>query len=324
MGRSGPSVAAVVPVYNRATVIGEAVASIRAQTHRPAEIVVVDDGSTDGTVDAVRALGSDIRLLCTKHGGASHARNTGVGACTADWIAFLDSDDTWAPEYLERMVSAVEATEGSAALYFSRALLGSSEAPVDQWDAVGFSITGSHKLFLRGGEVVLNTGQPMLLPFTLIRRASFQQIGGLAENLAIAEDTHLFLRLGLTEPLCAVNTVGGTVHDRSGTERLSRQYGHDAEARWEHVITMCRDLLDHLRLRGDEAGVLKGWMAEAHWRLARVYAAQGRGVVAARAAAAAFRALPSLPMRLLGRQLGRDRGPASMDGTPPKENPSAS
>jgi glycosyltransferase involved in cell wall biosynthesis len=91
--------AAVIPVRNRSTLIVEAIASVQRQTQPPEEIIVVDDGSTDGTPDLVDRLSKAdgrIRLIALpKSEGASAARNVGINSSQCDWICFLDSDDQW-------------------------------------------------------------------------------------------------------------------------------------------------------------------------------------------------------------------------------------
>lgn len=99
------SICAVVPAYNRAHLIGEALDSIVAQTCPPDEIIVVDDGSTDDTVAVVEEWGTGssipLKVLKQANGGAASARNTAIANTEADLIAPLDSDDVWVPEHIE-------------------------------------------------------------------------------------------------------------------------------------------------------------------------------------------------------------------------------
>jgi succinoglycan biosynthesis protein ExoO len=104
----------IIPAYNVSGIIARAIRSAAAQTFPPLEILVIDDCSTDNTVDVVRALGREIpalRLLSTPaNGGPSAARNVGLREAKADWIALLDSDDAWKPGRLKRLSEVASAT----------------------------------------------------------------------------------------------------------------------------------------------------------------------------------------------------------------------
>jgi glycosyltransferase involved in cell wall biosynthesis len=93
-------ISVVIAAYNASATIERAVRSVLAQSRRADEILVVDDGSTDGTADVVRRFGSAVRLISQANGGASVARNTGIQNASGDWIAFLDADDEWLGEKL--------------------------------------------------------------------------------------------------------------------------------------------------------------------------------------------------------------------------------
>lgn len=97
--RKGPSlsVSVVIPAFNAAATIGTAVESALSQIPEPREVIVVDDGSEDGTAAVASSLGSRVRVLRRSNGGVSVARNTGVQASSGDWISFLDADDEWYP-----------------------------------------------------------------------------------------------------------------------------------------------------------------------------------------------------------------------------------
>jgi succinoglycan biosynthesis protein ExoO len=104
----------IIPAYNVSRIIGRAIRSAASQTFPPLEILVIDDCSTDDTVEIVRALGREIpslRVLSTPaNSGPSAARNVGLRAAKADWIALLDADDAWKPGRLERLSEVARAT----------------------------------------------------------------------------------------------------------------------------------------------------------------------------------------------------------------------
>ena len=105
------SVAVVVPCYQHVRWIGEAVESALSQTRPPDEVVVVDDGSTDGTLDIVRSFGGRIRLLQNARGGIGAAYNSGLAAVSSDLVAFLESDDALEKTYLEETEDFLEGRE---------------------------------------------------------------------------------------------------------------------------------------------------------------------------------------------------------------------
>ena len=98
------NISVVIPTYNRRQTIGRSIDSILNQTLFPSEIIVVDDGSTDGTSDYIQSNFPSIRLLQQSNKGVSSARNMGIRSSNSDWVALLDSDDEWFPKKLEKQV----------------------------------------------------------------------------------------------------------------------------------------------------------------------------------------------------------------------------
>ncbi|MDP1026937.1 glycosyltransferase [Sphingomonas sp. KR1UV-12] len=108
-----PSYDVVIPCFNRAHVVADAVASVLAQDPAPVRVIVVDDGSTDGSAAAIVALeaahpGRFTAAILPRNGGASNARNVGAALCRAPWIAFLDSDDVWLPGAAQALLAATD------------------------------------------------------------------------------------------------------------------------------------------------------------------------------------------------------------------------
>lgn len=107
-----PLVSVIVPTFNRAYCLARTVDSALAQTHTGIEVIIVDDGSTDGTAEMVQlryAGDSRVRYLHQANGGVSHARNTGIAAANGSFIAFLDSDDVWKPWKIELQLACMDA-----------------------------------------------------------------------------------------------------------------------------------------------------------------------------------------------------------------------
>ena len=106
-----PTVSVIIPAYNRADLIGETLESVFAQTYRDYEIIVVDDGSTDNTKEVLASLAAAGKLRYTyqENAGLPAARNTGIRLAVGKYVAFLDSDDLFAPDKLEKQVAVFEA-----------------------------------------------------------------------------------------------------------------------------------------------------------------------------------------------------------------------
>ncbi len=101
----------IMPCYNAGPWIAQALRSAAAQTLPPHEIIVIDDGSTDDSVEQIKNSGVEVRLLRTNRANGAGARNTGIEAATGDWVAFLDADDEWLPHHLETAASVIGPTD---------------------------------------------------------------------------------------------------------------------------------------------------------------------------------------------------------------------
>lgn len=106
-----PLVSVILPVYNGENFIREAVESVLAQTYRTIELIVVDDGSRDGTADAVRRYHGQARYFYQPNAGAAAARNAGVQKARADFLAFIDADDLWTADKLSRQMGVLAADD---------------------------------------------------------------------------------------------------------------------------------------------------------------------------------------------------------------------
>jgi len=107
-----PTISVVIPSYNCAPFLRETVESVLSQTYPPIEILIVDDGSTDGSSDIACEFGDPVRVITQPNSGVSVARNRGIDEAQGEWIAFVDADDLWEPTKLERQMETL-ATEGA-------------------------------------------------------------------------------------------------------------------------------------------------------------------------------------------------------------------
>lgn len=105
------SVSVIVPVHDNEAYVGETIASIAAQTLPPTEIIVVDDGSTDRSIEIVRSVGSQVRVVHADVGHPERARAVGLGHASNEVIAFCDADDVWLPGKLEQQTTALQSLD---------------------------------------------------------------------------------------------------------------------------------------------------------------------------------------------------------------------
>jgi glycosyltransferase involved in cell wall biosynthesis len=177
-----PLVSCIVPVYNRERYVADALDSILAQTHRPIEVIAVDDGSTDGSAAVIQHYGDRVRYVWQPNGGPSAARNQGVRVARGAFLAFLDSDDLWHPEKLARQLARFDARpELDLCVTALRSFV--------QSDTVDDDDPRLHKAYFREAS----TGH---VSFTtvLVRRAAFERVGPFNEAVSVAEDREWMLR----------------------------------------------------------------------------------------------------------------------------------
>ena len=209
-----PLVSVVIPTYNRVRLVQEAVASVLAQSYRPLELIVVDDGSTDATGDALAGR-SEVCVLRQPHTGMpGQARNAGARLARGEYLAFLDSDDLWQRHKLERQVAA--ATAAGAAIWHTR----------ERWMRSGRVISQRSQRHRRSGDLFPDSLRKCVIgPSTvLLHRAVFEQAGGFREDLEIAEDYELWLRLTARYPVGYLEQE--LVIKRAGhSDQLSERYG---------------------------------------------------------------------------------------------------
>jgi len=223
-----PLVSVVVPTYGRDHAhLRTAVESVDAQTYRPLELVVVDDSKADvrSTVTGATDVPTRIRRG-GDHGGAGAARNTGIGAAEGSYIAFLDDDDMWEPEKLERQVAATETDPEIGLVVTGQRYVRDGERIGRRFPDVDGDVT---QALLRGAR---------LCPFSaaMVRASAVRQAGLVDESLPIWEDLEWYVRLSQH---CRVATIDAPLVTRRMGDH--KQLTDDFEQLRDHAYPRMRD-----------------------------------------------------------------------------------
>ena len=141
------TISVIIPAYNYARYLAEAIDSALGQTYAPLEVIVVDDASTDDTPRVLAAYGQRIRAIRQPNGGAGAARNTGIAAARGEYVAFLDADDVWLPRKLELQMALFDADPALGLIHGGK---GATDGI--QYDALAFLNDNGGQL----SEVTLN------------------------------------------------------------------------------------------------------------------------------------------------------------------------
>ena len=263
------NVSIIMPVFNEKKTLENVLDKIISL--KPKEIIIVDDGSTDSTRRIVEAYGEKVRYVYQSNAGVSAARNRGANEARYRWIAFLDSDDYWLPHHLRRMVDAIAATEGRAALYFCDIQRPAEEGGWHHWDVCGFKINGPFEFKHDASEWALLRIQPMMTPASVIRRRIYLELGGLPEGLRTREDTLLFYKLGLTYPACAVLGCGAVMMG-DDYNRLTQIHGSNSLVYGKASVFIYEELLKGKKnISRERQRFLTNSLGTAYFSLGRVY-----------------------------------------------------
>ena len=206
----------IIPTYNRRAYLMACLESVAAQRHRPDEVIVVDDGSTDGTLGALAAI-EGVTVIEQANAGAGAARNRGAAVASGDYLVFIDSDDVWFPWSLEVFARLVERHARPALLFgryedFAGDLVTPPEEPAQ----------GRHfPTFLDASAYAFIAGAGMMV----VDRLVFQDVGGFAEDGLNAEDHDFALRMGDAPGFVQVlqpTTIAHRMHAGNETANLKK------------------------------------------------------------------------------------------------------
>lgn len=237
-----PTVSIIIPTYNRAGMLTEAIDSVLGQDFTDFELIVVDDGSTDDTPQILKAYGSKIRVIRQRHQGVSAARNQGITAATGRFIAFLDSDDLWLPGKLTSQIDFFQNTPD--------ALICQTE---EIWIRNGIRVNPKERHRKYSGMIFEQSLALCLVSPSAVmaRRGLFDRFGLFDENLPACEDYDMWLRVSCRCPIYLIQTP--LIIKRGGhADQLSRQPALD-----KYRIQALKKMLDSVVLSEDQyrAGV---------------------------------------------------------------------
>jgi glycosyltransferase involved in cell wall biosynthesis len=184
-------VSVVIPVFNGSATIRQAIESVLAQGYHNLELIVVDDGSTDGTREIIESYGDRMQQLRQSNAGPAAARNTGVRSASGEYLAFLDADDCWLPGMLERTMVMLDSDPDCVMAYGNLSMVDSEGA------SLGTCLIGEEHAHAPSMEELLTRMWPIMPSAALIRRSAFDGCGGFVEQFRGAgfEDAFLWLRL---------------------------------------------------------------------------------------------------------------------------------
>ena len=208
------SIAVIIPTYNRSHTLRRALDSVNSQTVKPNEICVVDDGSTDETEQLLSRHYPQVTYVYQSNTGVSSARNAGVAFTRGHWLAFLDSDDEWMPNKLERQLQEINDNPTFPLVHCD-----------EIWIRNGTRVNAMHKHQKAGGEI-FERCLPLCVispSAVMIKRRLFEEVGGFDESLPACEDYDLWLRFCSRYPVLYIE------------EALLRKYGgHDDQLSRQH------------------------------------------------------------------------------------------
>jgi glycosyltransferase involved in cell wall biosynthesis len=203
-----PSFSVLIPTYNRELLLKRAIDSVLQQSHSEYELIVIDDGSTDGTAEVVRSysaqVGSRIRYEWQTNNGKSVALNRGLAVASADWVAFLDSDDYWAPNKLELQAIRRYGSESGACFTDAR-YLNNPHLSMTAFERDLKHYAQDEGLILDPTALVLSGNHGIFMPTLVADRRVVLATGPFDPQLRVSQDTDYLFRLSLRTAFCYVN-----------------------------------------------------------------------------------------------------------------------
>lgn len=264
------SVSVVIPLYNKAEYVERALQSVFAQTLQPLELIIIDDGSSDGGADLVERIDdARIRLIKQPNAGVSVARNRGIEAAQGSLIAFLDADDEWMPGFLETVVRLYSnyPTAGAYATAYT-IIQGDGLAvvpslvniPAAPWEGLldnyfRSSLPIDKRLVSKIKSCIrFSFGEPVWSSAVAVKKSVFEKIGGFAPGEPQGEDLDMWGRIAITYPIAYSTKICSVYHNEvSPYRKIVKElpfvrYFREAEAKGLIDEAILQDVRDYVNM----------------------------------------------------------------------------
>jgi glycosyltransferase involved in cell wall biosynthesis len=198
-----PKISVIIPTYNRERYVVKAVASVLHQTFEDFEIIVVDDGSVDDTQKVLRAFSTRINYIYQSNSRVSSARNNGIRAAKGEWVAFLDSDDSWNKDYLARQFAQIIKYPLAVAHIANGVTIISHDERRNLFDETNFLRrfrANQDLIFKRPVRTIVKYGS-WFIQSTIVRKDILFKAGLFDVELSLAEDLDVIARVALEGPI---------------------------------------------------------------------------------------------------------------------------
>ena len=214
MDQNKPLISVIIPTYNRKKLLQRAIDSVLAQIYQPVELIVVDDGSTDGTFEYVVTHYPAVRLLRQENLGVSSARNLAIKQANGPWLAFLDSDDAWHPEKIAKQVAYLREHPNNRVCHTD-----------ERWYRHGVRVNPMQKHQKSGGNLFKRALERCIISPSsiLLHQSVLEKVGLFDETLPACEDYDLWLRICAHFEVLYVNEPL-TIKYAGHNDQLSKKY----------------------------------------------------------------------------------------------------
>jgi glycosyltransferase involved in cell wall biosynthesis len=256
-------VSVVIPTYNRLPWVRDAIESVLKQNYRDFELLVVDDGSTDGTGGALKACGKEIRYVFQENRGVSAARNLGARLSRGKYLAFLDSDDLWEPKKLEVQVRCMSENPQFPLCYTD-----------EIWLRKGVRVNPKKKHAKYSGWI-FEKCLPLCIispSSALMKRSLFDEMDGFDENLPVCEDYDFWLRVTCRYPVLLIERELIVKRGGHADQLSARSWGND-----RYRVRALEKLLCSHDLTAEEKRTASGELMRKCHVLSRGFYKRGRG-----------------------------------------------